>query len=164
MGAKRLFGLPYAVFVAAVVIGIVLASYDNVLRLVTTGVWFDAPSENSQLTTAGVPGSGHGASGLTSGNAQAGDQSQIARTITMEPIEYPLIRTGNGVVMVGHLENGEFVGYRVIEGGEDGRLIPDNVIVAINGTPVDGSAAGSELLIAALVDSTAQVDLVPVKN
>ena len=68
-----------------------------------------------------------------------------------------MVRAGRGVVLESAFIAGEFIGYRVIEVGDDPRMNAGEIIVSIGGVPVEEAAAGSELMIIALMDEHATI-------
>lgn len=63
---------------------------------------------------------------------------------------------GTGVTLEAFRLGDAFAGYAVVR-SHDPRLTVDDVITAVNGVPVEDSAAGSELLIAALRDPAVEL-------
>lgn len=63
------------------------------------------------------------------------------------------------VTMAPHREDGVFVGYEIVSAGSDDRFSPGDVITSINGIPVEDSAAGGELAVAALANQNAKIEL-----
>ena len=68
----------------------------------------------------------------------------------------PQIYAGTGVTLEAFRHGDAFAGYAVVR-SHDPRLAVDDVITAVNGVPVEDTAAGSELLVAALRDPGAEL-------
>lgn len=70
-----------------------------------------------------------------------------------------MLKSGAGAVLRPERNRfGEF-GYRIIEAGADGRLVVGHLIVAVDGSPLEDSPAGSELLLIALENSGSTIQL-----
>lgn len=79
---------------------------------------------------------------------------------TDEIVEAPmLIRVSNDLAIQALHENGLFVGYQVASSDGDSRFSNGDVIIAIDGSPVEDSAAGGEILSAALASRSAEFEL-----
>ena len=63
------------------------------------------------------------------------------------------------VRMAPRRENGVFVGYEIVSAGSDDRFSRGDIIMSINGIPVEDSAAGGELAVAALADRSAEIEI-----
>jgi len=79
----------------------------------------------------------------------------LPRVVVDEP-RGPQVYAGTGVTLEAFRLGDAFAGYAVVR-SHDPRLTVDDVITAVNGVPVEDSAAGSELLIAALRDPAVEL-------
>ena len=147
----------------ATVCGLALGSLDQFSRFVPTS---ESPSvavadqEPSAIKTEAIE-----TQAMSFAPAEAEDErnskSPVVRP-THQSVELPetdtIIMSG-GLTMLPLREDGVFVGYEIISSGTDDRLTSGDVITSLNGIPVEDSAAGGELLIAALVNPTTEIEL-----
>ncbi len=74
----------------------------------------------------------------------------------------PIIHAAPGLTLTRVAEkNGKFLGYRVLSAPGSRQLSPGEIILEVNGIPVEDSAAGSELLLIALNAADATVTSLP---
>lgn len=148
---NRIFGIPIWLFVLAVIIGIVLGSRQKFWgHIDEVSVPLDEPFLSGSPRK--VPIAGEETRELP------GVQDQfVAKSTPMEPgVQF---RAADGLIIEPARLNGNFVGYRVITNFVDPRFVVGDIISAVNEIDVEDSAAGGELLIAALSDPYANVTL-----
>ena len=132
-------------FASAVVLGVMLASKDRNFPI-------------------GDPSARNIADGIVSNQSASTDYTHTAKPVSPvgEFDEALRFSTGSGASLRSAKRGARFVGFEVIEAGSDSRLKTGHVIISVNGVPVEDSAAGSELLLAALEDDEAIVQLRPI--
>ena len=135
--------------VFAFVIGISIGSYDRFPERQPTGFEERSSVDDGSKTSAA-------SSAQVRSVNPAPDSSEPGRTAVVNVYDDVVFAEG-GLSLVAHRSSGEFVGYQVVNAGEDRRLAEGDVITAINGTPVEDSAAGSELLLIGLASEDAEI-------
>ncbi len=152
MAIRRVFGLPPLAIMAAALLGVLLASYDRIASVVT--------ATTTPRDTVGQQATSSGTAEPATERLSHAPAAEAARTVAApgatavapgeQHVENATIRATDGLVVQPSRVGGQFVGYEVIESGDDSQFAHGAIIVAVNGVPVEDSAAGGELLIAAL--------------
>ena len=122
------------------------------------GVFLAVPHKGTVGRIATAPESAAGARPALARSEQPNPQpTQIASMPVVPAVAHaPQVYAGTGVTLEAFRLDEEFAGYAVVR-SHDPRLAVDDVITAVNGVPVEDSAAGSELLVAALRDPAAEL-------
>jgi len=115
----------------------------------TTGI-VDQLTAPDRSTSAGPATTGQGGQGASVGQ----------NDYSVEEPEDSMIFGGDDVVLRPVRRDGLFIGYLVVSSGSHGELTEGRTIVSVNGAPVEDSAAGGELLLAALAGSGASIQYV----
>jgi hypothetical protein len=121
------------------------------------GVLLAVPHKGTvgQFLAASEPVAG-ARSSMTSGpQSNPKTTPKMPRVVVGEP-RGPQVYAGTGITFEAFRLGDDFAGYAVVR-SHDSRLAVGDVITAVNGVPVEDSAAGSELLIAALRDPAAEL-------
>ena len=145
--------------VIAILVGITLGSLDQLSRLDV----FQQPQSQAGDKKTNVQNVNR--TSETQNHRRSGDQTitSLARDTfdqsTAEPSLSNTIFLPGNVTMAPLRENGVFVGYEILSEGSDDRLSAGDVITSLNGIPVEDSAAGGELAIAALVNPETSIEL-----
>jgi len=145
--------------VVGLLVGAVLGSYD---RLPRPGMTQEPQREPGGGETS-FPGTARTADAQDEG---AGDVKPLedvhtnigSASVASSASNDEIFLSGN-VTMAPRRENGVFVGYEIVSAGSDGRFSRGDVITSINGIPVEDSAAGGELAVAALANRNAEIEL-----
>ena len=145
------------VIVLAGLLGVLIASYGRIHEFIARQ---HASSDDADypLDTADAAGQSANRTGAVTLHSQSTVTGRIDPDEPMPPFD-STVQANNGVVLTPELADGEFVGYRVVQSGSDPRFAAGDIIVAVNGNPAEHSAAGSELVIAALDDPQSEVSL-----
>lgn len=123
-------------------------------------------NDSSDPTPAAANGANTTAPGVapssTANPASRGTSNRTAAPAEIErqPVQLDAtdqFQAAGGVVFEPARQGGQFVGFRIISNQDDPRLAIGDVVTAINGAPVEDSAAGSELFIAGLANRSAPV-------
>ena len=130
---------PIPVFVAlALATGLIIGGGDRLLSLLAPD---EKASDDGEAASVSATGSANSRRDIPS-HARPDDNVVVA---------------GNGLRFTAHYDTSRFVGYLVLEAADDGRLAAGDVIVSVGGIAVEGTAAGGELLIIALMDPSAAI-------
>lgn len=159
MSKKRptIFGLSAYQLLPALLLGVLLATYVE---------WRNAPDVEPE--TEGVSDTVDTQAGLrpmenrTARTApdvpDAVDERGETGSVAPEPTD-DVVYAQPGLTLRPERIADRFVGYRVLRNESDSRFEAGDIIAAVNGIPTEDSAAGSELLIAALMNPDADVRL-----
>jgi hypothetical protein len=145
---KTLLGIPLWLLALAGLIGILFGS----LRQVEEAV---GRRSTPQPTTVEEP-----VSPANDSTAVSGGEPVTADGSRSTPVEPGVqFRASEGLIFEPARINGKFIGFRVISNRDDIRVQVGDIVVSVNGMPVEDSAAGSELFIASLSNPDAVVQL-----
>lgn len=142
----------------ALLVGLIAGSWDRVdswlnfaPKTEPLSVPFNAPrgTEDTPAAERTLPGS----VALSSARPTA---DQVNARINESQNE---VFANSGVILKPARANNTFLGYRVINAAKDNRFQAGDIIVRINGAETEDSAAGSELLIAALANPDSRIEL-----
>jgi hypothetical protein len=139
--------------IVAVVLGAVIGSRDRLFGDDERSEALDASNSARELTMD-MPSQRAFGQGDVTPEAMMPAQQRAASADMSEDV---VVRVGGGLVVTAERQSGTFVGYRIVESANP-KFAVNEVIVSINGMPVEDSAAGSELLIIALEDADAQIE------
>ncbi len=162
MNARKkwnLFGMPAWVILLALFVGLGVGSFDRIRDVVVSVGSRPGAAPTAIDSTARSPPARdlpHNAA-ITEGPRPAGDPRRPPAVAT--PMEQDAqIRATEGLVFEVARMDGRFVGFRVISNRDDPRLKAGDIVVSVGGSPVEDSAAGSELFIAALSNRNAAIE------
>ena len=144
-----------ALTIAALLVGAGLGSYDRLSEMISN------PKPGSQKTIPGAPQTGNslgpGREVVSQLDEKPTNESDLADS-TPKSNDVEIYRSGQ-IQMTPYHSDGVFVGYEVLSAGSDERFRAGDIIKSLNGIPVEDSAAGSELVIAALVSTETRIEL-----
>ncbi len=146
---RKFFGIPAWALVVGVLAGIVFGSYDQLRALLDNNEAGGASTEVRDDQSAPAPAS--------AAASQVGAQS--TPPVSRPPERNLQIRVDDGLLFEPAVVDGLFAGYRVITNLEDPRFKVGDIVTAIDGNPVEDSAAGSELFMAGLMNRNAEVEV-----
>jgi len=145
--------------VIALIVGFTLGSLDQLSRLGASqqpqSQLIDGRVNSSDANRASEMHNGRDSTGRP--NIEVHEDTPDASTA--DSYSNDTIFLPGNVTMAPLRENGVFVGYEILSVGSDDRLSASDVITSLNGIPVEDSAAGSELVIAALTNQKTRIEL-----
>jgi hypothetical protein len=136
--------------VIAILVGATLGSFDQLSRFVT-----EPKSQRHSVDDGSDRQEAHRISG---DQVHVDAPTATANTPMANPSTSNMIFLPGDVTMTPHRVNGMFIGYEVVSAGSDDRFSTGDVITSLNGAPVEDSAAGGELMIAALADRNSKIE------
>jgi hypothetical protein len=156
---NRNIGKPRAVALfIAILAGLTIGSRERLLALYkiqSGGSWTYMQAENAIDSSDLVHESDYSATASRSSgprNADIDDERQTNTSDRSALRESEIIRAHSGLSLIPVRDGDNFIGFKVLQNGTDSRFSVGDIIAAVNGKPVEDSAAGGELLVIALMD------------
>ena len=146
---RKFFGIPAWALVIGALAGVTFGSYDQLRSLLESDETGNATTEVREVVT--VPA--QAAAPQVNGQQTLPDARPPERNLQ--------IRVDDGLLFEPAVVDGLFAGYRVITNLKDPRFKVGDIVTAIDGNPVEDSAAGSELFMAGLMNRNAEVEVRP---
>jgi hypothetical protein len=141
-----------ALLCVAAVLGSLIASKDR-LRQAWFGQFGSSDAEDraatdwNDTTVAALPSSRRASGTGSAPQLPAAEEAPSA------------VYVAAGLRLIRETDDGRFLGYRVVENASDSRFSAGDIITRVGGEDVEDSAAGSERLIAQLLDKTKAVEI-----
>lgn len=155
---KKILGIPAWLLAAGIVAGLAIGSAGQWSRFAGLSEP-EAVKPASEGPTADVTAPAKQGGGSVPSTPAGSTVPTVADGPAIADEDVVLVRASAGLSFEPARVGGRFIGYRVVVNREDPRFKAGDIVTAIGGVPVEGSPAGSELFIAALLNRDADVTL-----